>query len=442
MKGDVSKKIHRGFISIEIIAVLVIVLLSSLFGAEKYSEYLLTKEWHVAANQLQTFNSTSKLYISDNNNQIISGTLPFRITPSLLKKKGYLSSSFSEVNSFGQNYVTGVVKNPLSNSKSKLQALTCTTNGLPISEKGMRSIASEIQGLGGYISEKHQAIGAFGGWSSAPGDFGLDCRHGHVAIALSSEVLGTMLQESDRLYRFKVNHKPELNTMHTDLNMGKYDIKNINTLEANDGVFIRSVSAQGNITSDELVSGKYLLTSSEAITGARCEQNGLISKDNNGAILSCTSGIWAKGGTGVPVGTIAIWGTSKFPDEWLELNGDPFDKNKYPELAKLYTSGNLPDFRGMFLRGLDHGRKVDSEPNRLILSYQIDALQDHTHIAGTETAYNDYVPLATTRNTPGSPSLRSYLDRTGGINTSWGDVRMASENRPKNVAVIYIIKAR
>lgn len=357
MNDDVTKIDHRGFISIEIIAVLVIVLLSALFGADKYSEYLQTKEWHVAANQLQLFNNTAKSYISDNNDQIMSGTLPFRITPSLLKEKGYLNSSFSDANSFGQNYVTGVVKNSLSNSKSKLQALTCTTNGLPISEKGMRSIASEIQGLGGYISDKHQAIGAFGGWSSTPRDFGLDCRHGHMAIALSSEVLGTMLQESDRLYRFKVNHKPELNTMHTNINMGKNNIINANkietdTIDANTGVFNNTVSVNGDVKSENgwfvteenkgwvnntykggfymsdkewiravnnkgiytggkiqggsvhadgrVSAGEYLQLDKIVVSGTVCPLNGLISRDSKGAVLSCQLGVWTGIGIGNP----------------------------------------------------------------------------------------------------------------------------------------------
>ncbi|MEM8039383.1 shufflon system plasmid conjugative transfer pilus tip adhesin PilV, partial [Morganella morganii] len=89
-----------------------------------------------------------------------------RVTPSFLKGKGYLSKNFSEINSFGQGYLTGIVKNNDSNSKSKLQALTCTVSGTAITEKGMRAIASEIQGLGGYISDKNIATGAYGGWSS------------------------------------------------------------------------------------------------------------------------------------------------------------------------------------------------------------------------------------------------------------------------------------
>ncbi|WP_407079174.1 shufflon system plasmid conjugative transfer pilus tip adhesin PilV [Candidatus Williamhamiltonella defendens] len=45
-------------------------------------------------------------------------------------------------------------------------------------------------------------------------------RHGHITIALSLEILGILLQESDRLYRFQVKHRHELNRMHTHIDMG------------------------------------------------------------------------------------------------------------------------------------------------------------------------------------------------------------------------------
>lgn len=442
MNNNEFKEIHRGFVSLEIIAVLVLILLGYLYGAEKYSQYLQEKEWHVAANQIQVFNAAAKEYIADNNDSILSGSLPLRVTPSFLKDKGFLSKNFSEINSFGQGYLTGIVKNNDSNSKSKLQALTCTVSGTAITEKGMRAIASEIQGLGGYISDKNIATGAYGGWSSKPSDFGLDCRHGHISIALSSEILGSVLQESDRLYRFKVNHKPDLNTMHTHIDMGKNDIKNINLLEANDAVFINTVMSKGNITSSSLVSGQYLFSSSTALSGAACNNNGLISKDSSGAILSCTNGVWAKGGTGVPVGTIAIWGASKFPDEWLELNGSTFDKNKYPELAKLFPSGYLPDFRGVFLRGLDRNRGLDSESGRGLLSFQNDAMQRIYGEMRTDGA-------STLATGPFKVLRRDGTEWSGGRGASHRFdfdsarvTRTAEETRVKNIAVIYIIKAR
>lgn len=39
------------------------------------------------------------------------------------------------------------------------------------------------------------------------------------------------------------------------------------------------------------------------------------------------------------------------PEDYLVMNGDPFDKVKYPRLAKVFPSGYLPDLRDLFIRG-------------------------------------------------------------------------------------------
>lgn len=59
------------------------------------------------------------------------------------------------------------------------------------------------------------------------------------------------------------------------------------------------------------------------------------------------------------------------PDGCLAMNGQAFSKTVYPELAKKYPSGVLPDLRGEFIRGWDNGRGFDS--GRSILSSQGDA---------------------------------------------------------------------
>ncbi|ATW34833.1 hypothetical protein BJP43_10640 (plasmid) [Candidatus Williamhamiltonella defendens] len=178
------------------------------------------QEWGVAARHASQFNEASKQYIADHRDELLlNQPLPYRITPSLLIKNGYLQPGFAEKNSLGQQYVTGVVKSRQKNAPA-LQALTCSVQGETLSEKGMRRISAQINGMGGFVDEKNIANGAYGGWTSQPRDFGLDCRHGHIAIALSSEILGSVLQESDRLYRFQVKHRPELNRMHTAIDMG------------------------------------------------------------------------------------------------------------------------------------------------------------------------------------------------------------------------------
>ena len=48
---------------------------------------------------------------------------------------------------------------------------------------------------------------------------------------------------------------------------------------------------------------------------------------------------------------VVAWTLSSNPsDNYLECNGQGVDKNKYPKLYQLMH--NVPDYRGVFLRGL------------------------------------------------------------------------------------------
>ncbi|EEI9429550.1 tail fiber protein [Salmonella enterica] len=50
------------------------------------------------------------------------------------------------------------------------------------------------------------------------------------------------------------------------------------------------------------------------------------------------------------------------PDGYLLMDGRPFSKTLYPQLAKFYVDGVLSDMRGMYIRGWDNGRGLDT-PN-------------------------------------------------------------------------------
>ncbi len=47
------------------------------------------------------------------------------------------------------------------------------------------------------------------------------------------------------------------------------------------------------------------------------------------------------------------------PDGYLLMDGRAFSKTLYPQLARLYVDGVLPDMRGMYVRGWDNGRSLD-----------------------------------------------------------------------------------
>ena len=65
---------------------------------------------------------------------------------------------------------------------------------------------------------------------------------------------------------------------------------------------------------------------------------------------------------------------STVPTGCLAMNGQRFDTRRYPKLAQKYPSGQLPDMRGEFIRGLDNGRGVDA--GRALLSNQTDKTKE------------------------------------------------------------------
>lgn len=146
-----------------------------------------------------------------------------------------------------------------------------------------------------------------------------------------------------------------------------------------------------------------------------------------------------------PVGVPMPWPQGQSPDGYFECNGSAFNREQYPRLAAAYPSGILPDLRGVFVRGVDNGRGLD--PDRAVLSYQDDAIRN---------IYGELSPISETfgaahvatgafeyfekhsNNTP------TNIDRglAGGVTFDASRiVPTANENRPRNVAFMYIVKA-
>ncbi|ENL3130786.1 phage tail protein [Escherichia coli] len=155
-------------------------------------------------------------------------------------------------------------------------------------------------------------------------------------------------------------------------------------------------------------------------------------------------------GSALPVGVPVPWPSATPPTGWLKCNGAPFSAEEYPELAKVYPTNELPDLRGEFIRGWDDGRGVDS--GRAILSAQGDAIRNITgemdytlsSLATSNGAlYNKdtgqrYVQRATVSSNPTVED--KWKDRIIAIDASL-IVPTASENRPRNIAFNYIVRA-
>ncbi|EJJ6850758.1 shufflon system plasmid conjugative transfer pilus tip adhesin PilV [Escherichia coli] len=351
------KKTDKGVSLLEVLLVIGIMVMVIPKVYENIENHLNNVRWQNAAEHANTYNTAVRNYVADNASTLLAGSLPKTITPATLIQKGYLKSGFSESN-FGQSYITGIAKN---SKTSRLEALTCSNGGQSLSEAGMRSVASMIEGLGGYINSSKQAIGAGGGWSDTPSNYGLNCATGHIAMAL----VGADLQESDRLYRYSITNRPDLNRMHTAIDMNSNNLNNVGTLNGNaaalsgdisarngtfsgaisgntattngditsnngwlvtknskgwmnstygggwymsDSSWLRSVNNKGIYTGGQvkggtvradgrLYTGEYLQLEKTATAGASCSPNGLVGRDSTGAILSCQSGTWRTSGS-------------------------------------------------------------------------------------------------------------------------------------------------
>lgn len=161
---------------------------------------------------------------------------------------------------------------------------------------------------------------------------------------------------------------------------------------------------------------------------------------------------------------------SNIPAGCLAMNGQRFDKLRYPKLALKYPSGTLPDMRGEFIRGLDNGRGVDA--GRALLSAQGDVFQDHVHflptVGGDSYEWESDVSVFIWDNTSNKTTEGAFVHKSAmaagrqGNNHSikdGGEVRtyhaskvpstvansyrqrVGNETRPRNIAYHYICLA-
>ncbi|AXK55961.1 phage tail protein [Pseudomonas protegens] len=138
----------------------------------------------------------------------------------------------------------------------------------------------------------------------------------------------------------------------------------------------------------------------------------------------------------LPVGAMVPFPKGTVPPGFLEVDGSVQSAATYPDLAAyLGTTFNtggegagnfrLPESRGEFLRGWDHGRGVDG--GRVIGSYQLSENKSHTH---------SYKTKQTAMPQSGSTSVCWVGELDATTSASGGD-----ESRPRNLAVMWCIKA-
>jgi len=131
---------------------------------------------------------------------------------------------------------------------------------------------------------------------------------------------------------------------------------------------------------------------------------------------------------------------SVVPAGWLECNGQ--STSGYAALAAVVGS-NVPDLRGEFVRGFDNGRGIDAGRN--LLSAQGEEFKSHTHI---QNAHKHSLPSPVAQyygfadSAAGAPlprvSGQAVFDTVEATATNQNTG--GSETRPRNVALMYIIR--
>lgn len=198
-----------------------------------------------------------------------------------------------------------------------------------------------------------------------------------------------------------------------------------------------------------VVTDDWLNAVQEEIASVIEEGGGALDKQDNTQLLAKIQSLIASGQSpGVPTGTTIYGYFASAPTGFVEASGVTLSRTTYSDLYDhavaeglvvteaawqageygMFSDGDgattfrLPDLRGEFLRGWDHGRGVDT--GRTLGSSQADEFKAHTH----SVTYSAARTVSTGSNFP----VGGYSADTG---STGGD-----ETRPRNIAVMYCIK--
>lgn len=163
-------------------------------------------------------------------------------------------------------------------------------------------------------------------------------------------------------------------------------------------------------------------------------------------------GAWAY--VSAPCGNLITHADDTPPTGWLECDGSSLSKTTYADLFAVIgtrfgstsTTFKLPDLRGEFVRGWDHGRGIDG--GRGFGSKQVGSLiigDDGNQVNGLKLdAINDYFDAISASEYPNRKhNSTSTADEV--MNHEWADAYLNHLNywgatRPRNIALIFCIK--
>ncbi|WP_051723239.1 MULTISPECIES: shufflon system plasmid conjugative transfer pilus tip adhesin PilV, partial [Burkholderiaceae] len=334
MMGLRAVKKQGGFTALELLVVLIVTVAALGLGSQYLMSYADTQVNQAAADHNKTVADAATKYTKDNYAAILAtatSSSPAVITVPMLKSTGYLTSSVTDQNPYGQTYEIRALQ-PVAN---KLETLIVTLGGETIPEMDLRRIAQVSGARGGYISSTNTAVatGSYGGWQMPLANYGTSPGAGHLATALFFDD-GALV--SDYLYRNAVAGHPEFNRMNTAIDMNGNNINNAGTVNAttlnatgdtytggwfrsqgdtgwysqkwgggwymSDSNWIRSVNDKNVYTAGQmqagtmrsngrLSTGEYLQVDGVAVENQPCGAR-TVGLDANGLTLSCQSGVW------------------------------------------------------------------------------------------------------------------------------------------------------
>lgn len=151
----------------------------------------------------------------------------------------------------------------------------------------------------------------------------------------------------------------------------------------------------------------------------------------------------------MPPGFVAPFAGATAPAGWLECNGAAVSRTTYAALFAAIgtihgvgdgaTTFNLPDTRGEFIRGHDHGRGVDA--GRVLGSAQSDSIKAHSHkLPIGDASGTASVPYGIATGEPAHDVEDFTAAHAGATIRLLSAEEGGTETRPRNVAMMYCIK--
>ena len=245
------KKHDRGWATLDTGLALVVLMVVVVFGLSKFSDWQQQKNWQIDAARTSAYAAAARAYVGHNYVTLLNAsttTAPTVITTAMLKSTGFLPSGFTETNSQGQKMQTYLVRN--GQNIELLQGMVVSSGGSVFPARALRLIARDIKtGFGGYIEDGITITGALRAWKIPLSSYGASSGNGHLAVLLSTDELSGAQEDNDRLYRFQVNGRPDLNKMHTSVDMGGNNLNDVGNIGGQNGFFNHTVSgANGSFT--------------------------------------------------------------------------------------------------------------------------------------------------------------------------------------------------